>query len=170
MLLITQSAGLFYGSKLIQPSKMNLSWDHFFLPAWPPSAAILWLKKAANEISPPEARPSRCSLLPETVAGGTGHSGSPPFTLAVVALQPATPFCSISFWRTRSRFHTCCLLSFPPELAARIQGLALASQQLRSSHFCFESHRPGSCKDDYLFGGTSPKRADGKDAKSQEKA
>lgn len=69
---------------------MNMSWAHFFLPARPAWAAILCLKKAANEISPPEARPCRCSLLPETVAGGTGRGGSPPFTLAVVALQPAT--------------------------------------------------------------------------------
>ena len=41
------------------------------------------------------------------------------------------------------------LLSFPPELAAGRQGLALASQQLRGSCFCFESHLPGSSQNCY---------------------
>lgn len=35
---------------------------------------------------------------------------SPPLPLAALALQPAAPFCSVSSWRTRSSFHTCCLL------------------------------------------------------------
>lgn len=35
---------------------------------------------------------------------------SPPYPLAALAVQAASPFSSVSSWRTRSSFHTCCLL------------------------------------------------------------
>lgn len=47
-------------------------------------------------------------FTPETAAGRTAEGAPSPHL--VLALQPAAPFRSVSSWRMRSSFHTCCLL------------------------------------------------------------